>query len=93
MGLLQKAKLLKSSYLTGQEVIRIMSFLGYEFNRQGFTTIRGERTPSVKVRKDGFIKDFGSGWGGDIFDLLQQYHGLKFNEAVEYIEKLEGVNR
>lgn len=64
-----------------------MQFLGYEFDNRGFTKIRPERTPSVKVRRDGLIKDFGSGWSGDIFDLLQEYHGLTFKEAVEYVER------
>ena len=92
MTILQRAKRLKELYLNGDEVIKLMQFLGYEFNREGFTSIRAERTPSVRVRKDGLIKDFGSGWSGDIFDLLQQYHGLSFKEAVEYIEKAYNVS-
>ena len=92
MTILQRAKRLKELYLNGDEVIKLMQFLGYEFNREGFTSIRAERTPSVRVRKDGLIKDFGSGWNGDIFDLLQQYHGLSFKEAVEYVEKAYNVS-
>jgi len=92
MTILQRAKRLKELYLNGDEVIKLMQFLGYEFNREGFTNIRAERTPSVRVRKDGLIHDFGSGWSGDIFDLLQQYHGLSFTEAVEYIEKAYNVS-
>jgi len=92
MTILQRAKRLKELYLNGDEVIKLMQFLGYEFNREGFTSIRAERTPSVRVRKDGLIKDFGSGWNGDIFDLLQQYHGLSFKDAVEYIEKAYNVS-
>ncbi|QCT93771.1 hypothetical protein FE773_00830 [Caminibacter mediatlanticus TB-2] len=91
MKLGDRANYLKATFLTGEEVIRIMQFLGYEFDKRGFTSIRPERTPSVRVRKDGLIKDFESGWGGDIFDLLQQYHQMSFKEAVEYIEKLYEV--
>ena len=92
MTLGQRAERLKAGYLNGKEVIKFMMFLGYEFNNQGFTTIRAERTPSVRVRKDGLIKDFGSGWSGDLIALLQEYQGLSFKEAVEYIEKVLNVS-
>lgn len=92
MSLLEKAKRLKELYLNGDEVVRLMQFLGYEFDKRGFTSIRAERTPSVRVRKDGLIKDFGSGWSGDIFDLLQEYHGLSFKDAVDYIQKALNVS-
>jgi len=91
MTLSQKAEYLKQNFLNGEEVIRIMQFIGYEFNREGFTSLRAEKTPSVKVRRDGYIKDFGSGWGGDIFALLQDYKGMRFNEAIEYIAKVLNV--
>ncbi|WP_456488904.1 CHC2 zinc finger domain-containing protein [Caminibacter pacificus] len=87
MDLRERARKLKELYLNGVEVVKLMQFLGYEFDRRGFTSIRAERTPSVRVRKDGLIKDFGSGWSGDIFDLLTQYHQMSFKEAVEYVEK------
>jgi DNA primase len=92
MTALEKAKKIKELYLNGKEVVKFMQFIGYEFNRQGFTSIRPERTPSVRVRKDGLIKDFGSNWSGDIFDLLQEYHGMSFKEAVEYIAKALNVS-
>ncbi len=92
MRLSQRAERLKGLYLNGEEVIRLMQFIGYEFDKRGFTSIRAERTPSVSVRKDGLIKDFGSDWRGDIFDLLQEYHGLSFKEAVEYVEKALNVS-
>ena len=87
----ERARKLKELYLNGVEVANLMQYLGYEFDRRGFTSIRAERTPSVRVRKDGLIKDFGSGWSGDIFDLLTQYHQMSFKEAVEYIEKAFNV--
>jgi DNA primase len=92
MTTLEKARKIKELYLNGAEVVRLMQFLGYEFDKKGFTSIRAERTPSVSVRKDGLIKDFGSGWSGDIFDLLQQYQGMSFKEAVEYIAKALNVS-
>ena len=92
MTTLEKVKKLKELYLNGDEVIRLMQFIGYEFDKKGFTSIRAERTPSVRVRKDGLIKDFGSSWSGDIFDLLQEYHSMSFKEAVEYIQKALNVS-
>jgi len=92
MTLGEKIHYLKSTFLTGDEVVKIMQFLGYEFDKRGFTSIRAERTPSVRVRKDGYIKDFGSGWGGDIFDLLQEYHNMSLQEAVKYISELYDVS-
>jgi DNA primase len=93
MDLKERARKLKELYLNGVEVVNLMRYLGYEFDRRGFTDIRGERTPSVRVRKDGLIHDFGSGWSGDIFDLLIQYHGKSFKEAVEYVEEAFGVEK
>ncbi len=92
MSVLEKAKRLKELYLNGDEVVRLMQFLGYEFDKRGFTSIRNERTPSARVRKDGLIKDFGSGWSGDIFDLLKEHHGLSFKDAVDYIQKALNVS-
>ncbi|WP_457560376.1 CHC2 zinc finger domain-containing protein [Caminibacter sp.] len=89
MKLSEKAKKLKELYLNnGVEVVKFMQFLGYEFDKRGFTSLRPERTPSTAVRKkDGLMHDFGSGWSGDIFDLLMEYHNMSFKEAVEYVEK------
>jgi len=67
--------------LNKQVVQFILISLGYEFNRAGQFRLRDERTPSASIRRDGFIKDFGSGWSGDIFALLQEYHGMTLKEA------------
>lgn len=73
--------------LNGIVVRSLLLHLGYKVDRQGKFKLRHEeRTASASVRVDGYIKDFGSGWGGDIFSLLQEYHGLTFPEAVEYVE-------
>jgi DNA primase len=87
MNEIQKLK----SYLDREMVIKIMQFIGYEFNKQGFTSLRDERTPSTSVDKHGYIKDFGTGWRGDIFDLLVSYKGLTTPEAVKYVKDLLNV--
>ena len=79
------------SYLDRDKVVEIMQFIGYEFNRQGFTSLRDERTPSTSIDKQGYVKDFGTGWRGDIFDLLVSYKGLTTSEALKYVEELLNV--
>ena len=79
------------SHLDRSKVMEIMQFLGYEFNRRGFTSLRDERTPSTSINREGYIKDFGTGWGGDIFALLVDYKGLSFKEALNYIEEVLNV--
>jgi len=76
--------------LDREYVLAILTFLGYRFNRDQKFMLRDEKTPSCSIRRDGYIKDFGSGWGGDIFALLQEYHGLTFPEAVEYVSECLG---
>ena len=79
--------------LDHETVILLLSFMGYEFDRKGMFKLRPEeRTGSTSVSRTGYIKDFGSDWGGDIFALLQEYHGLTFPEAIEYVaECLRGA--
>jgi hypothetical protein len=72
-------------------VSQIVEDLGYVFNRYGKFRIREERTPSVSISQTGHIKDFGSGWHGDIFDLLQTYHGMTFKETVEFVANCLGL--
>ena len=79
--------------LTPADVRAVLESLGYEFTRSGQFRIREERTPSCAINpKTGRIKDFGSGWGGDIFDLLTEYHGMDFKEAVAYVSKELGLS-
>lgn len=79
--------------LTPAAVRQILESLGYEFTRSGQFRIRDERTPSCAINpKSGRIKDFGSGWSGDLFDLLQEYHGMAFKEAVDYVAGEMGLS-
>ena len=80
------------AYLTKQVVREILESLGYQFNRAGQFRLRDERTPSASIRRDGFIKDFGSGWSGDIFALLQEYHGMTLKEAIDYVANFLGIS-
>lgn len=78
--------------LNKQIVIHILLYTGYEFNRNGKFKLRpNENTPSASVDANGNIKDFGSGWYGDIISVLKDYHGLSTLEATQYIADSVGV--
>ena len=80
-------------YITAKEFVT--SFLegrGYEFNRSGFTTFRGEKTPSVSIRKDGHIKDFGGDFSGDLIDFLEQIEGMRKAEAINLLGEMVGAS-
>ena len=79
--------------LDRETVILLLIFIGYEFDRKGMFKLRPEeKTNSTSVSRTGYIKDFGSGWGGDIFALLMEYHGMTFPAAVQYVSDCLGVS-
>ncbi len=87
--LIKEVKLL----LNQEEVIRILSYIGYEFNRSGKFKLRSaECTASASVDRKGNIKDFGSGWYGDVISVLKEFHGLSTVDATVYVADCLGVN-
>lgn len=67
---------------TGREIYR-----GYKFRLRV-----DEKSPSASIRrKDGYIKDFGGEFSGDLIDLLRQYNDMSFEEAVKYAATCLGV--
>ncbi len=79
--------------LNQEEVIRILSYIGYEFNRTGKFRLRfTENTASASVDRNGNIKDFGSGWYGDVISVLKEFHGLSTVDATVYVADCLGVN-
>ncbi|MEA3521357.1 MAG: hypothetical protein U9R50_00115 [Campylobacterota bacterium] len=81
------------SQLNQEEVIRILSYIGYEFNRSGKFKLRlAENTASAAVGRNGNIKDFGSGWYGDIISVLKEFHNLTTLEATKYVADCIGVH-
>ncbi len=79
------------SRLTRENVLAIIHYIGYRISRNGKFKLRPEeRTASASVDRFGRITDFGSGWRGDIFALPQDYHGLSFPEALEYVSTCLG---
>lgn len=73
-------------HLTKEGLISLLEALGYSMNRQSQFSLRDENTPSTSINpKNLQIKDFGSGWSGDIFDLLKEYHAMNDREAKTYV--------
>ncbi len=77
--------------LDREKVADILSFIGYEVRRDFKFAIRDEKTPSASINNDGYIKDFGSGWGGDIIALLHEHHGQTLKDATLYVASCLGV--
>ncbi len=79
--------------LTREEVIRILSYIGYSFNSSGKFKLRAEeKTASAIVDKKSNIHDYGSGWHGDIISVLKEYHGLSTVDATKYVSDYIGVS-
>jgi len=78
--------------LNGKTVAGIVHYLGYDLYRGNKFRLReDERTPSTSIRNDGYIKDFGGDFSGDLIALLREQHGMSFEEAVRYIAVCLGV--
>ena len=75
-----------------ETIAHLLSFIGYEIRRDfKFKLREEENTPSASIDKNGNIKDFGSGWYGDIVALLHEHHGQTLKDATIYIASCLGV--
>ena len=89
LNLIAKVKL----HLDQDSSMHILSYIGYEFTRSKMFKLRPEeRTASAHVNKEGFIYDFGSGWGGDMISVLKVYHGYSTIEATKYLADSLGIS-
>ena len=78
------------AHLDQNKILAFIEILGYEVKGKKFK-LRDERTPSTSVSSDGLITDFGGDFKGDIFDLLQKYHGMSLDEAVRWVARELGI--
>lgn len=68
-------------------VIKILNSQGFNIPFKGNFRLRADdKNPSTSIAKNGLIKDFNGSFTGDIFDCLQTYRGMDFNEAKAYVE-------
>ncbi|MDU5325851.1 hypothetical protein [Campylobacter ureolyticus] len=74
-------------------VISILNSQGFNIPFKGNFRLRDDdKNPSASVDKNGLlIKDFGSGFSGDVIDVLQTYRGMDFKEAKEYVKSFLGM--
>ncbi|WP_084276432.1 hypothetical protein [Nitratiruptor tergarcus] len=77
--------------LDREKVTAMLKALGYEVDRNYKFKLREERTPSASIAKDGYIKDFGSGWGGDILALIHEHRGEPLPEATKWVAQCLGI--
>ncbi len=78
--------------LNANTTIHRLSHMGYKFYAGNKFKLRPEElTPSASIRRDGYIKDFGGDFAGDLIALLMAYHNMSFVEAVDYISVCIGI--
>ena len=82
---------LKQNY-TKYNVVEVLSFMGYEIDRNFKFKLREENKPSTSISKSGLITDFGSGWSGDIVSLIHEYKAIPLGEATIYVAKLMNLD-
>ena len=76
------------------DIDRVVSFYGYEPNRQGFLScpFHSERTASFKIYpKSNSFYCFGCGAGGDVIDFVRLLYGLDFGQACLRLESDFGL--
>lgn len=80
----------------GQEkVIDAIRLLGIPITKSGrrfFINLRGEKTPSAVINKDGSFYDFGSGESGTLIDILMRTKNLSLQDAINETKKLLDIN-
>jgi len=75
------------------DVVGILNSVGYTVETRTFKfCLREERTPSAVVNKDCSIHDYGSGYHGDILDLLTKYNGMSLSDAIRLVSDYVGFS-
>ncbi|MCZ6135545.1 hypothetical protein [Campylobacter ureolyticus] len=74
-------------------VISILNSQGFNIPFKGNFRLRADdKNPSASISKNGLtIKDFGSDFSGDVFDCLQTYRGMDFEQAVKCVKGFLGM--
>jgi len=82
--------------LLDKEAVKdILSNLGIKIPKSGNFSLRAEKTPSSSIyisRGKVKIKDFGSGFNGDIFDCLKEYFNMDNTSAKQYVMNYLGLS-
>ena len=92
MDLKQLRRQIKES-LDRDKVRAMLEHLGYTVNRNYMFRLRpDDSTPSASIRRDGYIKDFGDGWGGDIVAFLHERRNIELKEATIWVARCLGID-
>lgn len=79
-------------YLNSEITVFILKYCNFEFNSQGYFKLRpSERTASCSILDNGFIKDFGSDFKGDIFKVIETFYDIGFKESLCFVADSLGV--
>lgn len=80
--------------LFDEEIVKlILKFFGFQIDEySNMFKIREERTASASIRSDGFIRDFGGDFGGNIINFIMYLFELEFIVAWKYIQNMFGKN-
>lgn len=72
--------------LSKEQTAEILNSFGYQIDRSYKFKIRDESTASASINpKNGKIKDFGTGWYGDVVDFLVEFHNYNEKDAFKKI--------
>ena len=72
--------------LLNRDIVKnILIEIGYIVNKYYKFKIRPERTPSASIAPNGYIKDFGGDFNGDIFNFLVSNCNFNAKEALKYV--------
>lgn len=74
-------------------VIAILNSQGFNIPPKGNFRLRDDdKNPSASIAKNGLlITDFNGSFSGDVIDVLQNYRGMSFKEALEYVKGFLGI--
>lgn len=79
-------------YLNDALVVAYLTFLGFEIDANLKFKMRDEKTPSASIAQNGYIKDFGGTFSGDIISFIMEAYSLSFIDAWKYFQNCFGKN-
>jgi len=80
--------------LSKETISDILTFNGFRVDTKTFMTslTDDDKTPSSKINDNGSIHSFNDDFHGDLFDVLQTYRGMGFEQALEVVKSYLGIN-
>ena len=79
-------------YLNANLVGAVLTFLGFAVDTNFKFKMRDEKTASASIAYNGYLKDFGGTFSGDIISFLIAVYALSFIEAWKYFQNCFGKN-